>query len=134
MRLPAPRVTIGGSPPTERNERTGEFTPPGMTSAARSRHCLDLVSSCMAGVYPWRTYPPARRPHPQAGTRSTRRRFHLTPPAPFPGEERGAHCTRLISRVRPRREARVIVAAASSRQEGGGRAWKCAGEIGARRK
>src|SRR4051812_29679649 len=33
---PMPRTMVGGSPPTDLNARTGEFTPPGMTRSARS--------------------------------------------------------------------------------------------------
>src|SRR5688572_13713360 len=33
---PSPRATNGGSPPTALNARTGEFTPPGITSLARA--------------------------------------------------------------------------------------------------
>src|SRR5882672_1499909 len=36
MRLPAPRSMNGGTPPTARNARTGEFTPPGMILRERS--------------------------------------------------------------------------------------------------
>src|SRR5438270_13903098 len=32
---PTPRTMIGGSPPTDLNARTGEFTPPGITFSAR---------------------------------------------------------------------------------------------------
>src|ERR1700746_4129699 len=32
---PFPRTIIGGSPPTEPNARTGEFTPPGIRPSAR---------------------------------------------------------------------------------------------------
>src|SRR6266496_962259 len=32
---PLPRTINGGSPPTERNARTGEFTPPGIMLSAR---------------------------------------------------------------------------------------------------
>src|SRR5258708_38201465 len=32
---PFPRTINGGSPPTEPNARTGEFTPPGITPSAR---------------------------------------------------------------------------------------------------
>src|SRR5437764_14616978 len=32
---PTPRTIIGGSPPTDLNARTGEFTPPGITFSAR---------------------------------------------------------------------------------------------------
>src|SRR5215467_5147881 len=36
MRLPSPRSMKGGTPPTARKARTGEFTPPGMTLRERS--------------------------------------------------------------------------------------------------
>src|SRR5881394_3639401 len=36
MRLPSPRSMKRGVPPTARNARTGEFTPPGMTLRERS--------------------------------------------------------------------------------------------------
>src|SRR5262245_64663427 len=36
MWAPSPRRTNSGSPPTLRNARTGELTPPGMRCAARS--------------------------------------------------------------------------------------------------
>src|ERR1700683_5438611 len=35
MREPLPRAINGGSPPTERNARTGELTPPGIMLSAR---------------------------------------------------------------------------------------------------
>src|SRR5882672_511444 len=36
MRLPSPRTTKRGTPPTARNARTGEFTPPGIVFRERS--------------------------------------------------------------------------------------------------
>src|SRR4051794_14349393 len=36
IRAPSPRAATTGSPPTERNARTGEFTPPGNSSRARA--------------------------------------------------------------------------------------------------
>src|SRR5262252_1789937 len=36
IRLPKPRSMKGGVPPTARNARTGELTPPGMTLRERS--------------------------------------------------------------------------------------------------
>src|SRR5580765_116464 len=36
IREPAPRLTTKGSPPTPRNARTGELTPPGNSARARS--------------------------------------------------------------------------------------------------
>src|SRR5579864_5424894 len=35
MREPSPRTMNGGSPPTARKARTGEFTPPGIKASAR---------------------------------------------------------------------------------------------------
>src|SRR5260370_39670632 len=35
-----------GVPPTARNARTGEFTPPGMTFWARSNSCELFISAC----------------------------------------------------------------------------------------
>src|ERR1035441_1725616 len=47
---PSPRAMKMGCPPTLRNARTGEFTPPGITSTARRNSSSDLVcvifSSC----------------------------------------------------------------------------------------
>src|SRR5215471_6820791 len=42
MRAPSPRTMNGGSPPTARNARTGEFTPPGMAASARLCNARDL--------------------------------------------------------------------------------------------
>jgi hypothetical protein len=41
MRGPSPRAATTGSPPTPPNARTGEFTPPGKISRARSITSLD---------------------------------------------------------------------------------------------
>src|SRR5204862_4243308 len=40
-REPRPRATKKGSPPTDENDRTGEETPPGMSSAARRKRAAD---------------------------------------------------------------------------------------------
>src|SRR4051812_38819194 len=39
-----------GVPPTARNARTGEFTPPGMTARARSKRAAEAGASLMAPV------------------------------------------------------------------------------------
>src|ERR1700693_1236268 len=39
---PSPRTMNGGSPPTARKARTGEFTPPGNTASARRWSSRDL--------------------------------------------------------------------------------------------
>src|SRR5437868_15210394 len=44
MREPCAISMNGGTPPTPRNARTGEFTPPGITSCARWKS----VSDCLA--------------------------------------------------------------------------------------
>src|SRR5690606_37742794 len=45
-REPAPRSTKNGSPPTARNARTGEFTPPGINCFARAyRRALSVPTS-----------------------------------------------------------------------------------------
>src|SRR5260221_9651074 len=52
---PWARAMKRGVPPTARNARTGEFTPPGMTFWARSKSCalvLRLVD--MARTFGWR--------------------------------------------------------------------------------
>src|SRR5258708_15681170 len=41
---PFPRTINGGSPPTEPNARTGEFTPPGITPSARCCNRRDLFT------------------------------------------------------------------------------------------
>src|SRR6266852_2812563 len=48
MRLPLPRTMKGGVPPTARNARTGELTPPGMVFCARANNASFLLmgSSC----------------------------------------------------------------------------------------
>src|SRR6185436_1191159 len=43
MHAPSPRLTNNGVPPTERKARTGEFTPPGMTSSDFSNRTSFLV-------------------------------------------------------------------------------------------
>src|SRR5262249_30775395 len=43
MREPRPRTMYGGSPPTDLNARTGEFTPPGITFDARAFNSFDLL-------------------------------------------------------------------------------------------
>ena len=56
MREPSPRAMNRGVPPTPRKARTGEFTPPGMTSCARANkrfgfrglHSLARVSASRA--------------------------------------------------------------------------------------
>jgi hypothetical protein len=56
---PLPRTINGGSPPTERNARTGEFTPPGIMLSARCcrrrdcsvlRDVVDAIESSRHGV------------------------------------------------------------------------------------
>src|SRR5437879_6464032 len=42
---PSPRATKYGVPPTDRNARTGEFTPPGMTRDARANSSSFVVMS-----------------------------------------------------------------------------------------
>src|SRR2546428_537214 len=51
MRLPLPRTMKGGVPPTARNARTGELTPPGMVFCARANNDSFLLtgSSCRKG-------------------------------------------------------------------------------------
>ena len=46
---PGREATKYGVPPTDRNARTGEFTPPGMTRCPRSN------SDCVGGAHPFRT-------------------------------------------------------------------------------
>src|SRR3954462_15674179 len=41
IRRPSPRATEKGSPPTLRNARTGEFTPPGMRLVARANRSAE---------------------------------------------------------------------------------------------
>src|ERR1700688_2439283 len=43
---PLPRTINGGSPPTERNARTGEFTPPGIMLSARCCRRRDCSVFC----------------------------------------------------------------------------------------
>ena len=51
-RGPVPAIMNRGVPPTARNARTGEFTPPGVTAWARSNR------ACEAGAsYGWVTRP-----------------------------------------------------------------------------
>src|SRR5688572_426414 len=40
-----------GAPPTPRNARTGELTPPGITSIALANSCSDLVCMCECRLY-----------------------------------------------------------------------------------
>ena len=47
---PSARATKYGVPPTERNERTGEFTPPGMTRWARAKSSSLRVEVAAAAV------------------------------------------------------------------------------------
>src|SRR5437660_4569862 len=42
MCAPSPRWMKSGCPPTARNARTGELTPPGITASARLNSCSDL--------------------------------------------------------------------------------------------
>src|SRR5439155_13331804 len=44
-RAPAARATKKGVPPTARNARTGEFTPPGSTAFARSKSSCERLTS-----------------------------------------------------------------------------------------
>src|SRR5690606_784154 len=48
-RAPAPRSTKNGSPPTARNARTGELTPPGKSSSARANRSEDPGFIGLAG-------------------------------------------------------------------------------------
>src|SRR5215467_10798187 len=49
IRDPSPRFTTKGSPPTPRNARTGELTPPGNNARARSiRSCERVVTEFSA--------------------------------------------------------------------------------------
>src|SRR5687767_14703975 len=48
---PSPRSTKNGAPPTRRNARTGELTPPGMSACACSNRCaLVLRPGSATGV------------------------------------------------------------------------------------
>jgi len=49
---PLPRTINGASPPTERNARTGEFTPPGIMLSARccSRRDCSVFREVVAGI------------------------------------------------------------------------------------
>src|SRR6266516_1776087 len=49
---PLPRTMNGGSPPTERNARTGEFTPPGIMLSARccSRRDCSVLRKVVEGI------------------------------------------------------------------------------------
>src|SRR5665213_301941 len=49
IREPSPRTMKGGVPPTLRQARTGELTPPGMESRARSKSSRERVWSTCAG-------------------------------------------------------------------------------------
>src|SRR4029077_9835772 len=53
-RLPAPRSMKGGVPPTARNARTGELTPPGMTFCERSnrRSFFEVMDAEQAREFP----------------------------------------------------------------------------------
>src|SRR5690348_16177024 len=53
IRLPSPRSTKGGVPPTARNARTGELTPPGMILCERSnsRSFLEVMDAKEAGEF-----------------------------------------------------------------------------------
>src|SRR5580704_12068191 len=45
---PSPRATTNGSPPTPRNARTGELTPPGKIARARFITSVELIDpSCL---------------------------------------------------------------------------------------
>src|SRR5215831_16344783 len=46
IRLPSPRSMKGGVPPTARNARTGEFTPPGMVLRERSNNSSFFEAMC----------------------------------------------------------------------------------------
>src|SRR5215471_2078486 len=46
MRLPSPRSMKGGTPPTARKARTGEFTPPGMILRERSNNRSFFEAMC----------------------------------------------------------------------------------------
>src|SRR5215831_16621557 len=55
IRDPRPLTMKGGSPPTARKARTGEFTPPGKSLSARScsfreRSVLRVAAGCMGMV------------------------------------------------------------------------------------
>src|SRR5687768_10072459 len=51
MRAPSPRAATTGSPPTPRNARTGEFTPPGKSARARANTSAERILTCSdAGV------------------------------------------------------------------------------------
>src|SRR5215468_6035374 len=70
-RAPCALCTKNGSPPTEPNARTGEFTPPGMTRCARSNNSLMMLGSTPRFPPP----DPARRPCRRAfGARCSRSR------------------------------------------------------------
>src|SRR5581483_175842 len=49
---PLPRTINGGSPPTDRNARTGEFTPPGIMLSARccSRRDCSVFREVVLGI------------------------------------------------------------------------------------
>src|ERR1700681_2038823 len=48
IRAPSPRAATTGSPPTPRNARTGEFTPPGKSSRARAMISADRTLATVA--------------------------------------------------------------------------------------
>src|ERR1035437_3645121 len=49
-RAPFALLTKNGWPPTARNARTGEFTPPGMYFSASAKSCSDMVRGFMAAL------------------------------------------------------------------------------------
>src|SRR6266542_2074501 len=50
MRAPLPLTIMGGSPPTARKARTGEFTPPGKNCSARCCRACERSSFLEAGT------------------------------------------------------------------------------------
>src|SRR5256884_196438 len=89
-REPAARATKKGVPPTARNARTGEFTPPGSTAFARSKSSSERVTSGRPpgsrsprspSVAPARSFQP-RPSRPARRTWHRPRRPPATPPAP----------------------------------------------------
>ena len=73
-RAPLPRSTKKGMPPTERNARTGELTPPGMTFRAREYSWLDTVVCMIIASFLFN----GRKTVVAAGSRSRK-----TPPGPL---------------------------------------------------
>src|SRR5208337_2734793 len=49
-KAPSPRAMNRGTPPTFRNARTGEFTPPGMTFCAASNRSLFVTKILLEGI------------------------------------------------------------------------------------